>query len=440
MVKILKQKVLDFIQKEKLFTPHQRIICAVSGGVDSVCLLHLLHALNYSLVLAHVNHHKRKASKEEELAMKNLALSLNIPFEQLDYYDEHKDNFQAKAHEARYSFFKDLAKKYNTSVIATAHHLNDQAETILMRLLSGSNLYGYAGISIKKQEENITFVRPFLCVSKEEIYAYARIHNITFFEDESNASDTYFRNRIRHHVLPLLAEENENYLEKFQEFSVIAKQSFQFIRKQSINYLDKLNNIIEVSSFISLDIALQTDILCLLFERFHLEKNNAVISCCLKTILNKQNKSLSLKNDYFFCVVYGKAFIEKKRKTTFYNENLDLNQPVNILDQYVLYFSKKIPQNNAKYLKLCYNDLKLPLIVRNRKEGDFIKMSYGNKKVARIMIDEKVPLNARDLIPIITDQNNELLWVYGLAKSQLVASQKDTGDIYLVCEEIIYDK
>ena len=102
----MEKKVLDFIGKENLFTPKDTIICAVSGGVDSVCLLHILHSLKYSLVLAHVNHHKRKESQEEELSMQRLAKSLNIPFELLDYYDEHKDNFQAMAHHARYSFFK----------------------------------------------------------------------------------------------------------------------------------------------------------------------------------------------------------------------------------------------------------------------------------------------------------------------------------------------
>ncbi len=436
----MEKKVLDFIGKENLFTPKDTIICAVSGGVDSVCLLHILHSLKYSLVLAHVNHHKRKESQEEELSMQRLAKSLNIPFELLDYYDEHKDNFQAMAHHARYSFFKALAKKYNTSIIATAHHLNDQAETILMRLIGGSNLYGYAGISIKKQEEGFTFVRPLLCVSKEEIYAYAKKKNLIFFEDSSNTSDAYLRNRIRKNILPLFAQENESYLTKIQEFSILAKQSFHFIRNQSINYLDKLNNIIEVSSFRDMDIALQKDILCLLFERYELEKNNDIITSCLRLIQNNQNKTISLKENYFFYVTYGKAYIEKENQIDLFEKALDLNKPVQIHDQYLLYFSKKNPQNNAKYLKLCYNDLKLPFIVRNKKEGDFIKMSYGNKKVARIMIDEKISVKKRNQIPIILNRDEEILWVYGLAKSKAVIDQKDLGDIYLVCEEMTYDK
>ncbi|MDE6408462.1 MAG: tRNA lysidine(34) synthetase TilS, partial [Anaeroplasmataceae bacterium] len=99
-----------------------------------------------------------------------------------------------------------------------------------------------------------------------------------------------------------------------------------------------------------------------------------------------------------------------------------------------------IPQNNEKYLKLWYNDLKLPFFIRNKKEGDFINMSYGNKKVARILIDKKIPLSKRDQIPLVFDRDGNLLWIYDLAKSQAVHNQKDKSDIFLVCEEVAYEK
>ena len=311
----MEQKILKFICENNLIPENKTIICAVSGGVDSICLLHILHNLNYSLVLAHVNHHKRKESDEEAKAMKALANHLKLPFELFDYYADHTENFQAKAHDARYSFFETLALKYNTSLIATAHHLDDQAETILMRILSGSNLYGYGGISIKKEENGFHYIRPLLCASKKELYDYALKHQLTYFEDSSNASDDYLRNRIRHHILPLFQAENENYLNKFQEFSVMLKQSFDFIRKQSINYLDKLNNNIDVSSFNTLDEALQLDILCLLLERYNLEKNNMVIHNCLGLIRKSKNKKIHLKQEYTFCIEYGQALIHISEPT-----------------------------------------------------------------------------------------------------------------------------
>ncbi|MDE6655511.1 MAG: tRNA lysidine(34) synthetase TilS, partial [Anaeroplasmataceae bacterium] len=280
----MQTKIQKFINQQNIIHSSAPIICAISGGVDSICLLHILHKLNYPLVLAHVNHHKREQSSLEQTAMQQLAKELNIPFELLEYYDTGKDNFQAQAHEARYSFFKTLANKYQTNLIATAHHLDDQAETILMRLITGSNLYGYAGISIVKQENGFQFIRPLLCVTKEELYSYAKENGLTYFEDISNHSDDYLRNRIRHHMIPLLKQENSNLLGKFQEFSIQAKESFDFIRKQSIKYLDKLNNSIEVSSFLELEVALKKDIICLLFERYHLEKNFDIVIKCVQLI------------------------------------------------------------------------------------------------------------------------------------------------------------
>ena len=436
----MQAKVQKYIKENNLIPSTKPIICAVSGGVDSVCLLHILHHLKYPLVLAHVNHHKREQSTMEQKAMQELAESLKIPFELLDYYDNGYDNFQSNAHDARYTFFKELAKKYQTDLIATAHHLNDQAETIIMRLLNGSNLYGYAGISITQQEKEYCLIRPLLCVSKDEIYAYAKQNNLAYFEDSSNASDDYLRNRIRHHILPLLEKENGNYLEKIQEFSIQAKESFNFIRKQSINYLDKQNNSIEASSFLKLDVALKKDILCLLLERYQIEKNFDIIIKCVQLIEQNKNCIYHLKDPYSLVIEYGKAYISQKKDSHSFYETLDLGDTKLVLNQYKFYFSKKIPQNNEKYLKLCYNDLKLPFFIRNKKEGDFINMSYGNKKVARILIDEKIPASKRNQIPLIFDQNGNLLWIYNLAKSQSVQNQKDKSDIFLVCEEVKYEK
>ncbi len=429
-------KVNRFITTNQLFNKNEYIICAVSGGVDSICLLDVLKKLDYKVVLAHVNHHKRPESEQEAKAMANLAKDLKIPFELLNYYADKNANFQDQARKARYAFFKDLTQKYQTRFIATAHHLNDQAETILMRIASGSNLYGYGGIAVDLELADVEIVRPLLCVTKEEIYNYAKENNLGYFEDSSNKSDDYLRNRIRHNIVPKFQELNADILNKFQEYSIQIKEAFNFIRKQSIKYLDELNNNIRVSSFNKLDIALKKDILCLLFERYNLEKNNDLINKCLLLISNAQNKNLDLKGDLIFSVEYDLAKITKQKQTRSYCEFLTLDSECFILNKYHFYFSKKIPQNNANYLKLCYNNLKLPLKIRNRNSGDFIKMSYGNKKVARIMIDAKVSNTLRKEIPLVFDAEKNLLWIYNLAKSEIVTKQKANGDIFLVCEEI----
>ncbi|MDE5565910.1 MAG: tRNA lysidine(34) synthetase TilS, partial [Anaeroplasmataceae bacterium] len=254
------ERMKNFITQNQLFEKNQPIICATSGGVDSICLIHLLKDLGYKPILAHVNHHKRMESEIEQKEMEVLAKQLEIPFELFSFYDSNIDNFQNNAHHARYDFFKEIADKYHTPWIATAHHLDDQAETILMRLCSGSNLYGYAGISICLEQNNYKIARPLLFASKNELYEYAKKMNYTFFEDISNASDDYFRNRLRHHILPDLKKETPALLEKLQEFSIQAKEAFQFIRNQSIKILNQQNNIISVEDFLLLDIAIQKDV------------------------------------------------------------------------------------------------------------------------------------------------------------------------------------
>ena len=431
----MKDIIKDYILNNNLISQENSVVCATSGGVDSVCLLHILKDLGYKPILAHVNHHKRQESELEQKEMEKLAMKLNIPFEHYDYYYDEQENFQDDAHYARHAFFKNVAQKYNTNVIATAHHLNDQAETILIKMLSGSNLYGYAGISNKISLDDYIFIRPLMCVTKEEIYKYAQQNKLVFFEDSSNSEDDYLRNRLRHNVIPLLEKENPSVLKKLQDFSLQLKEAFNFIRNQSIKYLNEQKNIISISSFNRLDIALKKDIICLLFERYKLEKSNEIINNCLNIISKNTNNKINLKNEYIFYVEYGFAGIKHQHKIGEFCIKINIENSCLIQNKYFFYFSKKIPQNNAKYIKLCYNDLKVPLTIRNRYDGDFMKMPFGSKKVSRILIDSKIPEDLRNSIPLVYDNEGELLWIYGIAKSKNVIDQKKNGDLFLICEE-----
>ena len=280
MLNIVKKFIID----NNLIPTNDYVVCSTSGGADSICLLHILYDLGYKVVLAHVNHHKRVESDNEELEMQNLANTLNIPFECFHYHKEGTNNFHDDAHTMRYAFYKNVADKYNTKLITTAHHLDDQAETILMRLISGSNLYGYAGISEKVTIDGYTIIRPLLCVNKNDIYSYVNEHKLRYFEDSSNQEDDFLRNRIRHNVIPLLKNENPNFLNQIKDYSTIVKEAFNYIRNQSINYLNNHNNIIDINSFKELDIALKKDIVCLLFESNDIEKTNNLINICLDLI------------------------------------------------------------------------------------------------------------------------------------------------------------
>lgn len=433
-VKIMLKKVKAFINKYNLIEDDKTIICAVSGGKDSVSLIHILYSLGYKVVLAHVNHNMREQSKIEQVEMKKLADKLNVPFELLDYHYQNDGNFQARAHDERYKFFMELCDKYNTNIIATAHHADDQIETVLLQIMEGSNLFGYGGISPFHNVNGYRIIRPLLIVSKDDIIEYVKDNNLITFEDESNYTDHYLRNKIRHHITPLLKEYCPTMTKKISIYSIQAKEAFSFIRNLSINYLKKWNNIIDINEFNNLDIALRKDIISLLLENNDINHNYQIIESIIK-LFNATNgtKLVKLSDGYMIVRNYDKAYLKKKEASNSSKVHLDLNSKVNFLN-FSFYFSKNMPQNNAKFIKLCYNTLELPLVIRTRANSDTIKLDCGTKKASRVLIDCKVPKDRRDEIPFIFNGNNELLWIYDYKKSKLVSDNKNKADLFLICE------
>lgn len=410
------------------------VIVAVSGGVDSVVLAYILHELGYKCVMAHVNHHKREQSEIEAVEMEKYAKSLDMPFELLNYYYDGEDNFHNDSHNARYHFFESLCEKYNTNVIMTAHHLDDQIETIIMKLLEGSNLYGYGGISICKDDGKFITIRPLLCASKEEIYKFAKDNNLKYFEDSSNGENLFLRNRIRHNIVPILKEECEDLYIKTSEYSVMLKEAFAYIRKASIKYLNDNGNMIKLETFNNLDIALKKDIICLMLEKYEIRKNNNIILNILDILSdNKGNKKINLNSNYSFIRNYGSAYIDLEKVNLDGELKLDIDDVIHY-GGYKFYFSKNSPISSAKYIKLCYNNLKFPFFIRNKKDGDFIKLKSGNKKVSRVFIDNKVEKEKRDFVPIICDGDGNVIWVYDFIKSDLIYDMKNKADICLIVE------
>ncbi len=432
----MEKKIFKFIKDNNLIIK-EPIICATSGGVDSVCLVTILNKLGYKVVLAHVNHHKRIESETEEAAMKSLANKLNIPFEVLEYHYDSLDNFHNDSHNARYNFFRSLCDKYHTDTIATAHHLDDQIETILMKIMEGSNLYGYGGISIVNDDGNYRIIRPLMCVDKNELYNYAKDNDLEYFEDKSNKEDDFLRNRLRHHIVPLLKNECVDINNKIYEYSIQVKEAFDYIRKGSISYLNDNNDMIYYESYKNLDIALKKDIISLMLEKNNIRKNNNII-LDLVNVLNDNNgtKTIDLENGYCFIRSYDRAYIDRLNDVSKNEYILDINDEIIFDGKYKFYFTKNILNHNVNHIRLCYNKLNLPFKIRTKKDGDFIKLNIGNKKLNRLFIDKKIDKLKRDFIPIILDNNDNVLWVYNYAKNIDIVDYKTTGDIYLVCEEI----
>ena len=206
-----------------LFNSSDYLLLAVSGGIDSMVMLHYLNevknTLNVKIAVAHFDHQKRKESFLDCQLVKDICEKLSIECFTSKLEDDSSQNFHDYARKMRYDFFYKTAKKIGANKIVLAHNANDNAETILMRLTRGSSFEGYRGILERANYLDIEIVRPLLEVSRNEIVEYQENNNISYNEDSSNLEDHYTRNRYRHHVLPFLEQENPRYLEKFKHFS-----------------------------------------------------------------------------------------------------------------------------------------------------------------------------------------------------------------------------
>jgi tRNA(Ile)-lysidine synthase len=195
-----REKFIRFFKQHQI-SVNTRIAVAVSAGIDSMVLLHLLQQYCRGLVVVHIHHGKRAASEEEATFLKDYCLQDGIPFHLLRLHPEEEmsagENFQEWARERRYSFLHEVAAKESCEYVATAHHLNDKAETFVMHALRGSGLNGLTSL----RPISGTVIRPLLEATKNDIEIYARAHQLRWFEDESNAGDDYRRNLIRHRII-----------------------------------------------------------------------------------------------------------------------------------------------------------------------------------------------------------------------------------------------
>ncbi|MCM8782915.1 MAG: tRNA lysidine(34) synthetase TilS [Candidatus Omnitrophica bacterium] len=211
-------KIKDFIKHHRLINKDDRIVVGVSGGPDSVALLYILNSLrkefHLSLHVAHLNHMLRPDSSREEKFVEDLALSLGLPYSCTSINVKELSRFGSVediGRKVRLAYLFKVARDLKTKKIALGHNFDDQAETILMRILRGAGLYGLIGILPKREIFGFTIIRPLLCLMRREIISYLKRRKLKFCQDYTNLEDMYLRNRIRHHLLPLLEREyNKN--------------------------------------------------------------------------------------------------------------------------------------------------------------------------------------------------------------------------------------
>lgn len=254
--KMILNKVKETIKKYQLISKGDMIVVGVSGGPDSVVLLHMLKTLSKSLRLnlhiAHIDHKLRKDSCKDKEFVRKLAVKLKIPLStcELDISQlmVGHSSVEEVARNARLNFFFKTSKKIKAKKIALGHNLDDQAETILMRLIRGTGLSGLSGILPKKEMGNFVIIRPLIKTSRKTIEAYLKKRNIKARTDRTNLQDIYFRNRIRNNLLPLLeAKYNRNIKELLSNTAETIAYDYDFLAKKSESLVQ--GNRMELSRF-----------------------------------------------------------------------------------------------------------------------------------------------------------------------------------------------
>jgi len=422
------------------------IIIGVSTGPDSMCLLDILQKKTSKIVVCHINHNVREESKEEETFLKNYCKDNNLIFESMIIKEYTENNFENEARKKRYSFYEEILKKYNSKYLFLAHHGDDLIETVLMKIVRGSNLEGYAGIKEISNFKQYKIVRPLLSYTKEEIIKYNKSHNIPYYIDNSNTNTKYTRNRYRKNILPLLKEEDKNIHKKFIRYSKTLEEYDTYIKKLVNKNIDNIfnNNTIYIEELNKLDNFLKKNTLYHVLNIIYNNESNIITEKHINDILKlidskKPNITLDLPMNKLLIKEYNKIYIKKKNKMIINNEYKILFNNNITIDNIEINKIDREDTDGNDICRLNSKEIELPLYFRNRKDGDYIilKGSNNKKKIKDIFIEKKLPQNIRNNYPLLVDNKDNILWIPNIKKSKfcIKKDEKDKNyDIIIKCK------
>jgi len=430
------------IEKNFDFNNYDRIVVGCSGGPDSMALLDMLLNIrdkyHLFIVVATINYNVRKESVEEFNYVKRFCEERNIIFESKSVNNYSNENFEFEARVIRYRFFKELVKKYALNYIMVAHHCDDLIETIMMKIVRGSNLKGYSGFKKIVDFKDFKIVRPLISFTKDELINYCNDNNIKYYIDSSNSNIEYTRNRFRKVLLPFFKEEDNDVHKKFLKFSNTLDETFNYVSRERDKALNRCyrDNCILIDKFKLEDNFIQKEIIYYLISEIYDNDLYLITDKHVDLILNliyseKSNSSVNLPNSYIVLKNYNELRFDKSKDIVDYR--FELNDFIVLNNGHSISIVKDIESNSNYNCRLNSNEIKLPIIIRNRRDGDRIKIKNlnGSKKIKDLFIDKKISINERDIWPIVTDSNDNILWVPGVSKSVFDKTNNDSYDIIL---------
>lgn len=432
---------MNHIDRFQLCKPTDRILLAVSGGVDSMVMLHLFREANFSVAVAHANFQLREEDSDgDEQFVRNTCTALNIPyyvhrFATQEYADLNGLSIQMAARDLRYTWFNVMLEEHGYSHLATAHHLNDSIETTLLGWIHGASLESFGGIPVKNEK----IIRPLLFASRASVEQYAAEKKISWREDRSNRSDDYQRNFLRHHIIPKLKEINPSLEETVQRGREKMRGELALIERGLESWKAAFVNVTAGE------------------DRFIIDKKGFGELSTGASILWKCVKHLGFNFDTCVDVIAslqgqpGKRFLSPSYELVVDREHLIItphadfwketvikaDQPTAFLGAWELEIEKlpTVRRSDDRFeATLDAGKVKFPLRWRKWKAGDvFYPLGMEHrKKVSDFLIDAKVPVTDKHSVTVL-ESDGQIVWVVGYRIDHRYRITEQTAEAISFC-------
>lgn len=412
-------RFLEYITLHRLIEGDDTVLIAVSGGVDSVCLAHLFGESPFQFAIAHCNFQLRgEDSDQDERFVKQLAEKLGVAFHSVRFNtnaksDESGVSTQMAARELRYEWFEKLMEEFGYQKLATAHHLNDSAETAIFNMAKGTGIAGIRGI----RAVNNQIIRPLLFAEKEDVLSYAQAKNISWREDVSNSSDHYKRNYIRQNIIPGLLQINPSFMKGFAETSdrmLLAEKGLELLVNQTRKQFVKVDG-----QQISLSISPFGDETAYVLLHELIKPYGFSLRQAREILRSGMQSGKEFFSEDYWLVKDRERFVITKK--SFVNDQVLINADDHLINVGKMKFSIELLQKDAPVSRenhvamLDYDRLRFPLIIRNWEPGEkFTPLGMaGKKKISDFMIDHKIPLNLKKSFQVLVSEG-EIAWLIGL--------------------------
>ncbi|MBN1112556.1 MAG: tRNA lysidine(34) synthetase TilS [Bacteroidales bacterium] len=418
----MQNQLLQYIKSNNLCDLNGKIICAVSGGVDSMVMAYILHKLELNIIIATCNFNLRdKESDKDQQLVKQFCINNNISFRTISfdtkkYAKEKKLSIQMAARELRYNWFLKLLKAEKADYIAIAHNLNDSIETFFINLSRGTGIKGLTGIKNK----NGHIIRPLLFANRDDIYNFAQKENVPFREDATNAETKYYRNYIRHKIIPLFQGLNNSSFKNFENTIANIQNVEEYYRTQITSTIDNLVIKTNSSEYIDIQTILgHNNNKLIIFEWLNPKGfNKDQINNIELSIKKGDSGKIFYSDNYKLYRESDKLLLEPLKEDVNENVNIvieNINSKIQGYNISIINIDKDFKISNDKNTaQLDFEKIIFPLTISEWKKGDkFQPLGMNNNKlVSDFITDLKIPSrNKHNILTLKSEE--EILWIVG---------------------------